>query len=146
MDKLQILQWNAQGLKSHLPFLTKYLEENELHPDVICIQETFLKPGKSFKLKGYTPKRKDRTHSSKGGVITLIKNTITYTDLICPDDIELVGIECITKKGKLKIYNIYNPGVEIDITKYETMFHRDTIICGDFNAHNPLCGGEKTDK
>ena len=40
--------------------------------DVICLQETFLKPGKHFRLLGYNIVRRDG-EDAKGGLITFVR-------------------------------------------------------------------------
>jgi len=43
----------------------------------LCLQETFLKPGRSFLLPGYNAVRRDRITGDKGGLLTLVKAHIT---------------------------------------------------------------------
>ena len=89
---LKLLQWNAQNIKSHLAYFMKYMSSLTNTPDIICIQETHLKPKHNFSLPGYVPVRKDRTFAEKGGLLTLVKSSISYSDLDCPDGVESVGI------------------------------------------------------
>ena len=143
---LTLLQWNAQNIKAHFAFFYRYLASINFSPDIICIQESHLKPHLEFKLKGYIPFRKDRTFARNGGVLTLIKNNISHSELICPPDIESIGIQIKTIHGVLNIFNIYNPGMDIDMDAYKHFFIDNSIICGDFNAHNPLWGSQYMDK
>jgi len=76
---LNIFQWNCTGLFAHLNEFKQHLAQNPY--DVICLQETFLKPGKNFTLPGFTVIRKDRETSRKGGLITLIKDSLNFTEI-----------------------------------------------------------------
>ena len=66
-NEIKILQWNARGLNANGPALLHYLETNRLIPDVICIQESFLKEPKTFNIDGYEIIRKDRSETPGGG-------------------------------------------------------------------------------
>jgi len=46
--QIPILQWNCNGIYAHQNESRNYLAVNRSQYDVICLQETFLKPGKSF--------------------------------------------------------------------------------------------------
>jgi hypothetical protein len=39
---VSILQWNAQSIKAHGPEMKKEIEDLEIKPDIICVQETWL--------------------------------------------------------------------------------------------------------
>ena len=145
MAPLLIFQWNANGLAAHKIELEKYLIEISYAPDVICIQETFLKPNRPFTLKGYNLVRKDRIEP-KGGLITCIKNNINYTEIGVPDDLECIGIEVRMKTSSITVFNIYNkPQLDINSEAFEKLCNnRKTIITGDLNAHNRLWYSEST--
>ena len=66
---LKVLQWNCNGLFTHLDEFKHHLTQNSY--DVICLQETFPKSGKNFTLAGYSIVRRDRIDKRKGGLITL---------------------------------------------------------------------------
>ena len=144
---LFVLQWNAQGIKSHFPYFYNYIFSLPHLPDVICIQESHLTSDQSFSLKGYhKPIRKDRETQRWGGVLALIKNNLVHSELFCPPDIEAVGIQIQSASEILNIFNIYNPGIDISVDQYCKFFISNSLICGDFNAHHPLWGGHKIDK
>jgi len=50
----------------------KHIENKNEAYDVICLEKTFLKPGKHFKLLGYNVVRRDR-EDAKGGLSTFVK-------------------------------------------------------------------------
>ena len=59
--ELVILQWNCRSLVAHKAEPRNYLATAHVKPSLICIQETWLKPGKDICLPGYSVERRDRT-------------------------------------------------------------------------------------
>jgi len=49
---LWILQWNCNGIVAHQDKLRKKTENRNKY-DIICLQETHLKPDKNFSVAGY---------------------------------------------------------------------------------------------
>lgn len=66
-----ILQWNARSLTANGQEFKKSLEEFKEKPEIICIQETWLKPNLDFKINGYICERKDRENRTGGAVLFL---------------------------------------------------------------------------
>jgi len=146
---LKIMQWNANGITAHMNELKQFLASIEGdQPHVICIEETFLKPGKSLNIPGYDIFRKDRLNAFGGGVATLVKNSISAMQVDTPDGIESVGIKVILNKTEIVIYNIYNPPQNtIDFDSYKIFFEsKNAIITGDLNAKNTLWKSPKCNK
>lgn len=117
-------------------------------PDVICIQETWLKPQFDFVISGYSSVRCDRSGKQGGGCVAFIKDALTYRKINVPEQYECVKIEVCSPRGDIKVVNFYNPCKKLSLE----MFHeisgnigRREIWCGDFNAHNTLWGSECTD-
>jgi exonuclease III len=146
-NQLTILQWNVCGLQSRLAELKNYIFEAENSPDVICVQETFLKENKSIDINNYNIERRDRMNAEKGGVATFINKNLTYTRIPGLNNIEELTINLDLAGQHLTISNIYNPpGHEIDRNAYNVLASKpNLIITGDFNAHHPMFGGQKTD-
>jgi len=67
---LQLLQWNARGILAHRQEFYQLLSVNTF--DIICLQESFLKPNKEYCPPGYNSIRSDR-HAPKGGLVTFIR-------------------------------------------------------------------------
>ena len=141
---LSILQWNARSLNSNSAFLKTIIADGDQKPDIICIQETFFTSRNKFSLQGYSILRLDRK-SPRGGAAILIKSSISYSELKTPKNVESLGIQIYSNVGKINIYNVYNPGIDINKEEYE-LFFRGDIICGDFNAHNPIWGSKLLNK
>ena len=139
---ISVLQWNANGLLMRQSEFKQHLANNEY--DVICIQETFLKPDKQFYLAGYDIIRRDRD-SPKGGLMMLLKHGVKYLPLPDLPNIECQTVEIATKSGGLIIVHVYvSPTTEIDVNSYQNLFSRpNTIIVGEFNANYKLWNSTK---
>src|SRR5206468_4272442 len=144
-----IMQWNVRGLNARKNELRKFLENNVDRPDIICVQETFLKPNKPFVLDGYTVVRKDRLDAFAGGVATLIRNDLNFVAFDnLPENVECIGVEIILKNTRVTVINVYNPpNKEILYEEYMKLFkQKNCIITGDFNAKCKSWGSDTTDK
>lgn len=144
MMGLSILQWNARSLIANGQELKHFIEEQAVKPNIICIQETWLKPSLDFIIHGYVSVRKDR-NTAGGGVATFIQQGINYRALEVSEDVEAVLNEIWVDKTKFKIVNFYNPCKRILRETLEGICNMEDgklVVCGDFNAHNTL-GGDK---
>uniref|UniRef100_A0A8C2BUC3 Reverse transcriptase domain-containing protein n=1 Tax=Cyprinus carpio TaxID=7962 RepID=A0A8C2BUC3_CYPCA len=147
---LSILQWNARSIIANGQELKNFIEELEVKPNIICIQETWLKPTLDFIIYGYTVVRKDRD-TTGGGVATFIQQGINYRniELNVLVDVEVVLVDIWIGRTKIKIINFYNPCKKIVREMLDGMYEGENgkvILCGDFNAHNTLWGGTKVDE
>lgn len=143
---ITIFQWNANSLTAHIHEFKHFLDEIDHIPDVICIQETFLKPNLTFSLPGFSILRKDG-QNGRGGVAICVKSGITYSDVFCYDDIEGMSVQIDTISGPLQIFNFYvSPSNNFDEAFFQQVFDHDNVcICGDFNAKSTLWGSQKAD-
>ena len=139
--ELNLLQWNANSIRAHGSELRDFISNSNISFDIICIQETYLKTSHNFCLVGYTTIRKDR-ETAKGGVATLIKETMSFTELKSPDALEAIAIKIKTETSHLTVINLYlKPETEVDEAHLESLFnHSNVIITGDLNAKHPLWG------
>ena len=96
------MQWNASSLTAHGAELKHFLSNCKYLPDVICVQETFLKENKVGNLDCYDIVRRDRVGTAGGGVATFIKTGLNYMVLDNPAGIECIIIE-VAKSYKMKI-------------------------------------------
>ena len=141
------MQWNCNGIYAHHNELRNYLAVNRNKCDVICLQETFLKPEKSFSLPGYNVVRRDRIEGDKGGLLTLIKDTINYTEICSPNSIECQILNIKLLSSYLRIVNIYlPPNKPVNKMELNSLFGRCTLITGDINAKSKLWGSPCTDE
>jgi len=142
---LKIFQWNCNGLLAHVNEFKQHLAQNSC--DVICLQETFLKSNKSFSLAGFSVIRKEREGSRKGGLITLIKDTLNYTEIPVQASIQCITANIKTDNSYITVTNLYiSPDKSIDITELSKIFTAKSVIVGDFNSKSTLWGSPTTDE
>lgn len=115
--------------------------------DVVCLNETALKPNKQFSAPGFKIFRFDRPGTTrKGGVLVMVKEDIEAEDLgsaaIDGSEIQLVSIK-INKQKSVKIASVYSPP-GIVLSQEALNFIKPTpsgfILCGDLNAKNQALG------
>ena len=152
---LIILQVNINGINNKLEELKTPIKNT--HADIITIQETKLtSKSNTPKVPTYTTVRADRPHKSGGGLITLIRDNITFTPTDIPSTINTHNIELQMVKVHLNntkhitIANVYIPPRDSTSTHYKTadkdiqhcIQHITTIphsvLTGDVNAHSSL--------
>ncbi|KAE9522699.1 hypothetical protein AGLY_016921, partial [Aphis glycines] len=147
LQNLNVLNWNANGIKSKKSSLIEFLTRHKI--DIACITETHLKNHETFKLNGYNIYRKDRDHiHSSGGVAILIKKNIKHYQSITPNMIglEAISITISTNKHQIKIISAYNPpNKKIQKEDISKVFdNHPTILLGDLNSKNQIWGCLKT--
>ena len=149
---LTILQWNIRSLNTNKEFLELITEATQ--PDIIALQETFIKNKNHIKLRTYyvaafTPATNEH---SNGGTAILCKNNIIANELenINNDLVNSQTIEVHTASSNEKIYitNIYRYHNKTEAAKnqftehirniHNKYKHNTSYIIGDFNAHHPL--------
>ena len=160
--KLKILQININGLSNKIKELELLISETKA--DIITIQETKLTSNsKSPKIPNYTEIRKDRLYNKGGGLLTYIKNNITFTNNEIPENINQKYIELqiitlhLSPKKTLKIINIYIPpcnSTNQNQTNEDTEITHcintitsipNSILSGDINAHSTLWYSNQND-
>ena len=139
--KLKILQWNCNGIKTKLQELISFINQHQIK--VIALQETKLNSNStSPEIPNFTLVRKDRTKDRGGGIAIFVHKSILFAQAPnLPDDghTEINGVEV----GNIKIRNVYIPPVTSCAQGFvpnlqPLLAEPDSIILGDFNAHNPL--------
>ena len=115
--------------------------------DVCCILETHLTSKHRFLIRGYQEFRQDRRHGHKGGVLTLVKNTISSFETQRSDSLELdtafISIKLV--ETQLTIVNIYSSR-DLPIQLNDILLSEENwIIVGDFNSHSPSWGYKDID-
>ena len=152
---LIILQVNINGLRNKLEELKLLIHDT--HADIITIQETKLTPkAKTPKIHNFTAVRTDGLYKAGGGLITLIRDNITFTTTDIPSTINTHNTELqmvkvyINNTKHITIANIYIRSRDTTSTQYKTA---DTdiqhciqyttniphsVLTGDVNAHSTL--------
>ena len=150
-----ILQVNINGLRNKLEELKLLIHDT--HASIITIQETKLSPkAKTHKIHNFTAVHTDRLHKAGGGLITLIRDNITFTTIDIPSTINTHNTELqmvkvhINNTKHITIANIYIPPRDTTSTHYKTA-DTDTqhciqyitnithsVLTRDVNAHSTL--------
>ncbi|MCP3662806.1 MAG: hypothetical protein GY696_09960, partial [Gammaproteobacteria bacterium] len=137
---LKILQWNCNGIRSKNAELIPFIDENQIK--VVVIQETKLSENSTPPvIPNFTLVRKDRRENGGGLAIFVHKSILFAQASDLPEDghTESNGIQI----GDIKIRNIYIPPIASCAPGFDPNFQAilsepDSLILGDFNAHNPL--------
>ena len=168
---LRILQWNARSLIANGQEFKRYICELKQKPEVICVQETWLKPTLDFRIPGYECIRCDRAdvindegefcERTGGGCATFIRNGVQFQKVYLNAKNECVTVELWKKQGGLlrdsrggvsdsfKVVNFYNPCKMLKTEIFDEIMEKvegPVVWVGDFNAHNPLWGSEGRDR
>lgn len=135
---LRILQWNICSVRSKKDNLIYLI--NQHNPDIVFLNETWLKPEEGFHVKGFVCIREDRV-DGYGGVATLIKENIPFQRIMIhapflPNHFQFIAIII----QNISLINIYNPPT-INIypkvwEKFIKSFFSPIVIMGDLNAHH----------
>ena len=143
----KIMHWNAMGLtEERKDALRLFLHENEI--DICCIQESHLKKGKNFKIRGYQePIRNDRQGRSKGGVVTLVRNGIKAIEVNrLTEEAEYIHTKISSKDRNLELVNYYCPdGKKLSLETLNVP-DDDFLIVGDFNSRSQSWGYDHMDR
>ena len=140
---LVFAQWNAEGLRNKKPELQNFLRNHKV--DIICIQETHLTDAHRFFLRLYELFRHDRLHRHKGGLVTLVRNTIPAVQTFQSDNegTEFLAVKVILPDKEVTVINIYcPPDKELQLHTIP-MQEKGLLIAGDVNAHSPSWGYER---
>jgi hypothetical protein len=162
IKNLHILQININGISNKIDELRALINLEKI--DIVTVQETKLRPKtKTPTVNNFTAIRTDRAHKDGGGLLTYVKNDITFTDIKIPQTINVQTTEIqdvrihLSNNKTLDIINLYIPprdtrdpnhaNSDNDITTCMTyILNRDrTILTGDINAHHPLWYSPMTD-
>ena len=148
MASYDILQWNCKGLRSRAEHLKVLLRE--ANPGVVCLQEIQLglekfNPGLDYEIFTCTPPVGDRAH---GGAAIIINKSLECTPLALNTDLQAVALK-IALDREITVCSLYLPPrfnfLYSDIQSLVDELPQPYMILGDFNAHNPLWGGDTLD-
>lgn len=132
-----ILQWNATSLISNGQEFKGHIDRVEERPEIICIQETWLRPNLVFSIKGYDSIRRDREGGSGAGCGIFIKRGIQYQILGNGKELEYIVVEIWGLEGQCKTVNFNNPCKLLSHDVMEELMgylEGNVVWCGDFNA------------
>jgi ribonuclease HI len=136
---LVFAQWNAEGLRKKKPELQEFLRREQV--DIICIQETHLTDAHRFSVRGYELFRHDRSQRSKGGIVTLVRNSIPAIEIgRSTGDNEFLAVRAVLQDKEITVINVYCPP-DKDLQLHTLpLTDNNLLITGDFNGHSPSWG------
>jgi len=147
---MKILQWNVRSYFARLPTIQALIDEIE--PDVLCLQETWLKPGIPLKIRNFhEATRKDRPEGRGGGVSIHIKSHIPRTEITINSEMEVCGESVYVNNKRIGIISLYIPpnynNTHLLANLQQIIQHLPPsyIIAMDSNAHHYSWGSEDTD-
>ena len=117
---------------------------NKYNPDIISINETFLKPQKCLEIDGYNIIRSDRLNRPGGGAALCIKNNLPHKEIYLGNMIKndnACGLTIKSSSHTTAIFSIYSPPKEplnLPLFDHIAKSHKHFIILGDLNAQNRL--------
>ena len=144
--RINILQWNAEGVYQKKTSLEERLRQEDI--EIACLQETHLKENQRFNVRGYQTFRQDRVGRSKGGIALLVKNTLSAKEFSVStnDQTEIQGVNIVINNQQMEVVNLYSPpdrDLSLDqIQVQDSMF----IAIGDFNSHSEAWGYKEADR
>lgn len=139
-----LLHRNTRSLLANGQDFKHFIANRRDKPDVICVQETWLRPNLEFALLDYVVVRQDRIQGSGGGCATFIRRGVPYRVVGLGKEQEYVVVEVWADGRKIVLINYYNPCRQMRLEELERVEGQDgdsIIWCGDFNAHSTLWGG-----
>ena len=140
------MHWNAEGIYNKKSHFHKRLTNEDI--DIACVQETHLKPHQRFSVRGYQVFRQDREERTKGGILTLVKNSIPAKEIIINTDeqAELQGVNFTLDNKQFVIYNAYCPSNKKLCLEKMDLKEEQCIVVGDFNSHSEAWGYAEADQ
>ncbi|GFW03119.1 probable RNA-directed DNA polymerase from transposon X-element [Trichonephila clavipes] len=149
-----MVTWNAYGVRTRICELQDFL--NKYKPDIMALQETWLRPNHTLALANYKIYRNDRIYTtynpritSHGGTAILIKKSLKHTHIPTPNlnGVEATLVALTPERGDTAlIISIYIPPNNNNRTLPQTIDtvmnqgFSSTIIMGDFNAKHSSWG------
>ena len=141
------MQFNTNGILNSRHQIVHLLEQRNIL--VACIQETKLTSSSNLPaFPNFATVRRDRPTGGGGGLITLVHHSVAFTEVntnhLFPGDstAEHLAIEVDIDGAKLLVVNVYIPPISSCPTGYTPNFTHlfsstdDTLVVGDFNAHD----------
>ncbi|GFW68397.1 probable RNA-directed DNA polymerase from transposon X-element [Trichonephila clavipes] len=120
--------------------ITKTLKQLHEDPDVVALQEAFLRPSSDLNIANYATYRIDRLTHRGGGTAILVKNSIPHHSIqITTSTVELTSIVIESQPSNITICSLYNPpgsSARNLIPDLQKIFRNRSqcIIVGDYNA------------
>ena len=140
IDKLRLVHWNIQGLRSKYEELRSILSERKVL--VACLQETLLgdsqfQPMRSFKLE----KSPHFGGENNRGVALMIHGTLQHTRLRLNTTLEAVAVTVHSGKRYTVCSMYLSPNRSVDKSEIRSIIHQlpcPFLFLADFNGKHHL--------
>lgn len=140
-----LLQWNCRGFFTRLAHIKILI--NEHVPDIICLQETKLKPDQTPNIANFDSY--DYYHTdhliASGGTSILVKNSYHCELINVTTNLQAVAVKLWCPES-VTICSVYIPPdfalTQNDISTLISQLPTPYIIVGDFNSHNRIWGSD----
>ena len=144
-EPFTVMHWNAEGVMNKKTELEHILHEKNIN--ICCIQETHLKSGKAFKIRGYQSRfRSDRADRTKGGILTLVRNNIDACETaVHMENAEYQMIRAKLNDTELHILNFYCPNDRSLSLDTINVPNSSFLAIGDYNSHSQSWGYSQMD-
>jgi len=145
----KIIHWNCRGIKANYNELLLLI--SDLCPEIICLQETFLKSSDNLTFRNFTEYSMftNNPNRASGGSTILANNRIPQSKLNLKTNLQAVAISATLHKT-VTICSIYiPPNDQIDVKEFENLIEqlpKPFLLLGDFNSHNSIWGSIHTDR
>ncbi|KYQ49822.1 hypothetical protein ALC60_11098 [Trachymyrmex zeteki] len=146
---LRILYWNCRGALGKKAEVEKLSESY----DILFLAETCVNYFHDFRVREFDCLRVDANMTDVRGMITLIRNPITYSSLdlssMINSSLEALGVKLSLNNSYLFLIGVYrHPNVSTSFNSFSSLTsflndHDNSILLGDFNAHHPMWGGTR---
>ena len=139
------MQWNAEGAYPKKTPLKNKLDTAKI--DIACLQETHLKVGSRFTIRGYQTFSMPREGRTKGGVLILVRNEIPATEfkLDTNQQTEIHGIKFTVDNTDITLFNVYSPQDKQLCLNLMDIPPENCLVIGDFNSHSTSWGYQEND-
>lgn len=149
---LKILYWNARSFLKRKEEIQKALIDIDI---LVCIESWLHQNITNINFPGFVNYRLDRTYSTGGGTLLLIRSSLAYREIKnidVPDKaFEICGIKINNVNPAVSLIACYRaPGIVFSLEQWAKVFNNfkkenNCIIVGDFNAHHIDWNCKKTD-
>lgn len=152
MDRIKVTSFNIRGCVSaeKQAEVQKFVDTHS--PELLFLQETFLKHNNNLNIAGYRCIRADRP-TFGGGIATLVKNNLSFDQvnykfvLNCAEALTIqIKYKCGDQNYILLCTNIYIPKANrLLVRDLKNLWRFDNhFMAGDFNAIHPNWSGGST--
>lgn len=118
-------------------------------PEIVGVQEMWLKLCLGFVLPGYIAIRADWVERVGGGSEMFLKLGVQVGRVMLRTELECIVVEVWIVQGKITVIHFYNPCLVLEIGALDEIKAavKAPVVCiCDFNAHNPLRRNTKMDR